>query len=136
MLHVETFDGKMESSCHPLEYPGLSVKQVEDGGNCKNSGYYSPCPPPYRGQELEHTEPFIWYPGTCSWFCSFSLPLMNSVRQQESFPPGHIHKDPVATWQLCKGPEERFVQDPGLQLPFCFLMWSRQHHSILTCLGT
>ena len=95
----------MELSCHSLEWLGLSVKQVEDGGNCENSGCYSPYPLAYRAQELEHTEPFIWCPGTCSCFCSFSLLLMTSVRQQESFPPGHIHKGPMATWQLCKGPE-------------------------------
>lgn len=44
---------------------------------------------PKRGQELEDTEPFIQCPGTCCCFRSFSLLLMNSVRQQEL--PSRVH---------------------------------------------
>lgn len=47
---------------------------------------------PKRGQELEDTELFIQCPGTCCCFCSFSLPLMNSVRQQELPSGAHLQR--------------------------------------------
>lgn len=65
---------------------------------------------PKRGQELGDTEPFIQCPGTCCCFSSFSLPLMNSVRQQElpsrahlQRPNGHLASLRGPWVELCAG---------------------------------
>lgn len=79
----------MEFSCHPSEWPGLSVKQGEDGGNCEDSGEQLL---PMKGTGLRTHRALSTVPGACCCFCSFSLPLMNSVRQQELLSQAHSQR--------------------------------------------